>query len=457
VPVGDGNVEGRASFVRFARWLVVAIVLGVVLRVAYDLVVMRHVPLGTDSVWYILQGGTIHAGAFYVDPAAFYRGGHRVATAAWPPGFPLYLALVRSIAGGSVRAHELSGVIPGAATIALIGVLGRQIAGWRVGVVAALLAACSPLLIAVDGSVMSETLFIPLVVSAMVLAQMARGDVAGPQDQRRDAPWWLWLVLGAVIGVAALVRQDGIFLVPFLVVPAAILSSRHSARRCLARIAASVVAVMVVLAPWAIRNVSEFGEPTLSTLSSSTELAGSNCDQTFYGADLGIWNFSCIHEERARRGEEAYARSIRSQAIDYVESHLDRVPIVAAARVLRVWQLWDPVDQTRREALETRNRKWQYLATGCALAALVAGLVGIVILARNKRPVALLISMLAMVTTLAMLANGNTRFRSIAEPALLVGVGSLVITLWDRWRANRGSLVETARPEPQMDEETTSA
>src|SRR5262249_55408112 len=138
VPEAEGSVDSRVSSARFTRWIVVAIVLGVVVRIGYVLVVMRHVSLGTDSVWYILQGGAIHDGAFYVDPANFYRTGHRVATAAWVPGFPVYLAGFRSIFGGSVRAAELAGLVPGAATIALTGVLGRQIAGWRVGVVAAL-------------------------------------------------------------------------------------------------------------------------------------------------------------------------------------------------------------------------------------------------------------------------------------------------------------------------------
>src|SRR5262249_47960383 len=152
------------------------------------------------------------------------------------------------------------------------------------------------------------------------------------------------------------------------------------------------------------------------------------------GVDLGSWNFACIHEERSGLGEEAYTRSIRSQAIHYIEDHLDRVPIVVAARALRVWGLWNPVDQTRWEALESRNRDWQSFAPGIGLVTLVAGVAGFVLLARQKRPVALLISVLAMVTILAMATNGNTRFRSIAEPALLIGTASVATALWDRRR-----------------------
>jgi hypothetical protein len=111
---------------RFVRWLAVAIVLGVVLRIVYVLVVVRHVPLGTDSVWYILQAGTLRAGEFYIDPAEYFREGHRIATAAWPPGFPAYLAAFQSIAGEGVRSGQLAGVIPGAATIALTGSWGAR-------------------------------------------------------------------------------------------------------------------------------------------------------------------------------------------------------------------------------------------------------------------------------------------------------------------------------------------
>ena len=46
--------------------------------------------------------------------------------------------------------------------------------------------------------------------------------------------------------------------------------------------------------------------------------------------------------------------------------------MVGAARVARLWGLWDPVDQVDRESLETRNRNWQYLVIGTGLVTLGA-------------------------------------------------------------------------------------
>ena len=76
--------------------------------------------------------------------------------------------------------RELLGCVTGAATVAFTGLLGRTVAGSRVGLLGALLVALSPSLIAADGSLMAETLSVPLVVLAALLAQ--RG--ADPVDDR---------------------------------------------------------------------------------------------------------------------------------------------------------------------------------------------------------------------------------------------------------------------------------
>ena len=84
-----------------------------------------------------------------------------------------------------------------------IGYLGRRVAGARVGLIAAAIAAVYPVLIGADASLLTESLFGLCVAVAMLIAY-----------RLFDAPsgWWA-LALGVAIGVASLARSEGLLLV----------------------------------------------------------------------------------------------------------------------------------------------------------------------------------------------------------------------------------------------------
>ena len=86
---------------------------------------------------------------------ALLQGGRAVATAGFPPLWPALLAVVDKLGADGDRAFELTGAVLGAGTIALTGLVGRRVAGPRIGLVAAALVAVCPALIAADGSLMS--------------------------------------------------------------------------------------------------------------------------------------------------------------------------------------------------------------------------------------------------------------------------------------------------------------
>ena len=101
------------------------------------------------------------------------------------------------------------------------------------------------------------------------------------------------------------------------------------------------------------------------------------------------------------------------------------LPVVGAARAARLWGLWDPVDQVGRESLERATglavRRHRY-GTGDAH----GGIAVFVILRRANRAIGGLVGLVLMVTTVALTTLGNTRFRTTAEPALLIGVAAVV-------------------------------
>jgi 4-amino-4-deoxy-L-arabinose transferase and related glycosyltransferases of PMT family len=429
-PEGDGD-SGPHRF-GFRVLLGAVVVLGVVIRVVY---IERFAPserIFPDSFWYYAQARNLRAGNGYIDIArqlGAFNGhpavaGHR-ATAYWPPLFPMFLAVWQAIFGESIRTSQLMGCVTGAGTVLLTGLLGRAVAGRTVGLVAAALVGLSPFVIAVDGSLMSETLYLPLVLLALLFAYRAR----------ERPTLWSWVLLGATIGLASLARGDALFLVVVAMIPAAFLA-RGSWKNFTLRMGAGLLALALVITPWVVRNAIKVGEPTLSTVSASAVIAVSNCDATYHGRLLGSWSYACMHPKLGFTMSEArYSALVRKEGIDYALAHVSRWPLVGAARVARVWGFWDPRELTIREAAETRNRTWQRLAWPASLATLGFGLAGFWILGRRGRPIAVLIAPVVMSTVIALATYGNTRFRTAAEPVLLIGVAVVLTAGMQRWRA----------------------
>jgi 4-amino-4-deoxy-L-arabinose transferase-like glycosyltransferase len=419
-------VDARA---RFGVMLLAIAAGAAVLRVGYVEIVGPHARLFADSGWYQVQASNIRSGVGYIDVArelGFWNGmpvphGHR-ATAYWPPAYPAFLAAVQRAFGTSVFVQRVAGAATGAASVAVTGLLGRAVGGHRVGVLAALIVAVNPLLIAVDGSLMSETLYVPLVLLALLLAHAARNRPTFPA----------WSALGAVVALATLARQDAILLVVFAMIPAAVLAGR-APREIVPRVAVGLLVLAAVLAPWVLRNEAKVGQATIATVSGATVVAGSNCRPAYHGSTIGYWVGECVDRELGfRTSEVAYSDHTRAQGVRYALHHLGSWPAVVTARVARVWGLWSPTNQARLDHVESRNRQWQVLVWPVSLILLVLGIAGLRVLARQSAQIAMLVVPIAMTTFIAVATYGNTRWRAPAECTLAIGAAATLLAIWDR-------------------------
>lgn len=166
----------------------------------------------------------------------------------WPgrvPLYPLWLAGVHALTGTSYHAVRYVQAFLGAGTVFLTYLLGRRLFGHLPGMIAALLAAISYILIHQSLHLLSEVLFTPVLL--LVALSLLRA-VDEPTTAR-------FAVAGFWIGISDLVRPTLLFLPVFLLWPVVV---RLGWRRGLRYASVLTGIVMVVIGPWLIRNRIHF-------------------------------------------------------------------------------------------------------------------------------------------------------------------------------------------------------
>lgn len=404
--------------------------MGLVVRVAYVLVVGRHITLGFDSLWYELQAGTLAKGHGYVDPDAFYRLGTSVPTANFPPLWPGLLALANLLGIDTERGYQLVGAALGVTTVVLTGLLGRRVLTPGVGLVAAGVVALSPALVAADGSLMSDTLYVAIITSATLVAIRCA----------RQPRWWSFAALGLLLGVAALARTDAVILAPLLIGATAWAANGPTAGRRFAMAVLGLAVTVAALVPWSAYSSSRLGAVVMVSSNSGNVLEGANCEATYFGSMLGSWDGACQTHTRSQGADEAsWAAAARSAGVDYAAQHPARLPVVAVVRVLRAWGLWAPMQQSVIDTDESRNRDWQVVAWAYGLAVTALAAPGAVVLARRVgRSAAPLAAVVAGGTITVVISNGNPRMLLACAPSLAVAAAATLVAAGERLRAGPG-------------------
>jgi peptidoglycan/LPS O-acetylase OafA/YrhL/uncharacterized membrane protein len=426
-----------------ARWFGPALValsaLAALGWVAYALLVdVPRLEYGDARNFHLLADG-LAQGAGYVRAIDRVDLGLILDTGEYPPLFPAVLALASLVGLDTFAAHQGVAALVAATAVPLTGLLGRRIGGPAVGLVAAVLVALHPMVFQTGAALMSEALYLPLVVAVLLATLKARDDRS----------WRSWAVAGVLAGLAALARGEGLVLGAIVAVVAVADLVRRDRRQALVHLAAVAGGLLLVVLPWSVERSFATGGPVLVSANQQTVLAGSNCDATYDGGFRGWWAFSCF-AEATQPGEteaERYAE-LTTTAVDYALERPGDLPGVAAVRALRVWGAYDVEQQLVWESTEGRRVDVQRAGRLYTFALLPFGVAGALALRRRGGPWGLLVSVVAMVTVSALLTYGNQRFRIAAEPALAVLAAVGALALLSRWR-DRGLLtVPGADPVP---------
>ncbi len=418
-------------------WVIVAVALGV--RVGWALYAHGTPPVdwlvSGDQYSYHHYGYEIARGRGYV---GYFSG---TATAYYPIGYPailgmLYFAVLHTpVPDNLMLATALFHAVIGTASVALVFVVGRAMAGVRVGLVAAGLLAVFPNMIYQVSSVQLETTFVFFVLLSLAVI-MSHDWSTGPPST------WRLVTFGTAMGAGVLVR-------PFLAVlivglAAALVSIDIGWRRVAVGVAIPVGIMIAMSTPWTIRNAVQMH----AFVPSSTNMGDTLCLDRNMDAKGGF-RFAA-HDGCADPTLPEVERNTRNtkKAIQFVLRHPDReaLQIVRRARIMfesdndgiqAVQTLGSgPVLPERVADVAKPVADWYfYVVVGFALVGLPT------LWKRPNRPqLWLVLSGLAGLLVIPLLLWGNPRFHLPLAPFFVLCAALALDRAWT-W----------ARPEPTAD------
>jgi 4-amino-4-deoxy-L-arabinose transferase-like glycosyltransferase len=386
----------------------------------------------------------------------------------YSPGLPLLAAGVYEVTGGvHERAARLALALLGTLAVLFTYLIARRLSGPGAGLIGAAAIAIYPALLEYQGMLMGEPLAAALLSGAVLAALWASGPAVSASGSCRGAGWPAgspravldppaprhplerWLLPGALFGLLALVRPEylGVALLVSLVVLAK--EVRVEWRRSAARAALLLVGVAVVVVPWTVRNAIALDRfVPISTGGGQVLFAGtylpSDGDPEKVGAEVvahhpELFGPGAVQNLRLEQilarlaaqrypeleSDKALSRMGREQLWDDVSEEPLEYAGFVATKVARIWS-HGPRDVMRQPGWELLH--WALVAFG---------LIGLVVLALQRRWEALLLATIFVsITAVSALLVASPRRVLVMMPLLaaLAGVGVVEAQAWIRQR-----------------------
>lgn len=312
--------EARAWWRDSAILVVLAVALALRLAVVAWL---AHEPGGTpDPAFYWNAGRSIAEGTGYQSPAGFL-------TAYFPPGYPYFLGAVMAaidalgLQGMGASVIGATQAVLGTGTVLLVILTGRLLGGRRLGLVAGAVLAIWPNIVAYSAAFLSETLYLGIFAVFMYASVRMVAD---------GSPSWGWTVMAtASLGASALVRPQILLAVPLLVV--AWLIAGMGWRRAVLWALALVAGTLLVIAPWAARNASVFGQVVPVSTNGGVNLCIGFSDRAWGGFHLAQ---DCTPAESYSGGpasELTNDRILTATAREWIAEHPGQIPTLSILKL----------------------------------------------------------------------------------------------------------------------------
>jgi 4-amino-4-deoxy-L-arabinose transferase-like glycosyltransferase len=437
----------------------VCLLLGLALaaRVAFVLATPGYVPRGDDHDYLRLAAAIARSGVYPVfhvwvtrtgcpkltglpsvpclgRPGA--RGAHLLArpTAYRPPAYPYALAvstLVATWLGSAALAFARAfQVLIGLLNVALVGLVAGLIWGRRVGIVALGLAAVYLPFVLVSGTLISEPLYVGLML----------GAIYAVLRWRRDGRL-VWLpAAGVLAGLCALTRSNGMIVLVAIAVLAASGGRPGMMRRILQAVLVLSCGVLVI-APWTVRNAVVLHHLVpISTETGGTLVGTYNATSRADHAEPATWlglshlaGYGTLYREQSAHPETAIDTALRRDAIAFATEHPGYIASVVWHNTIRLFDL-EGFARVRFGAGTIG------LPGGPAVAAAimfyVIGLLALVgaLSARARRaPLGLWLLVVLQFASTVLVISETPRFRTPLDPFILLLAALVVERVATRW------------------------
>lgn len=407
-----------------------------------------------DPGFYLLLGQNLANGDGYSYPNPADLSPEPVGY--YPPGYPMAIGglfWVAKLLPFDVTAFGVAialNVVLSVATIALVFELGRRLVSVPVGLASAAVMAFWPNLIFHSGVVLTETLFLFLLV-LMLLVALASSEVARAPGRSR------MVTVGLLLGMIGMVRPTSFVLAPMLL----LLWWQAGVVTAIRRTALVGAAMLVVILPWTARNIVQMDSPVLVSANLGDNICMGHRPGASGAFGMAPYCFDGLEGPERERGEVQGEFQIRRQsetlarARRYIREDPARVVTLMPAKAR--YTLGSDADGL--DAATDYDRQQLFADSTMGLlegtanvyyaAVIVVGLAGVVVLLRRDdaaRRGVFLVAVAVIQLVPPLLTFGDARFKMPIYPTVAVCVGLALVAVFDRMRR------PTASVEPEQDE-----
>ncbi len=266
-------------------------------------------------------------------------------TAHWSFLYTLYLVVVYAIFGPHpLAARILQAVITGVLHPYLAYLIGKRIFNPAVGIISCLVTALYAYFIYYDACLMTEPFYISAILGTILLALEIVSNRSQGDLQKVDRRWIVAMGLGVCMGVAVLLRQLFLLIIPFI-----ILWIGWVGRKKLKSIIPSIMImgylVVCMILPFTIYNYTRFGQFVLLNTNSGYAFFWGN--HPIYGTqfvpiltpEMGTYQ-DLIPQELRNLNEAALDQQLFKRGLQFVLEDPKRYLLLSISRIPAYFMFW---------------------------------------------------------------------------------------------------------------------